>query len=334
MIYWLWFSLIVALATGVAASLIILSFRAKPPRRDFYFNSILVFFSTVYFLLAAEAITATFFIQSHAVGATLAHRKWSERYWYPYINSYGYRDHEPVWKDRILFVVGDSFAAGAGVEKLDERMSGRLAQALGPHWTVATIAKPGWDTKDELIALERHPKKPDAIVLSYFLNDIENAAARHGMPIPVLAQHTSPFQALIDHSYLVNWFFWRLNPMMGDGSYWSFARSAYASPEIFADHLSDLSGIVRYAQNAQARLYIIIWPVLTDIPGSAGMTGKVYDSLRDKGVRVIDLSPHLAGVPTSKVIANNSDPHPSVWAHARAAELIFSEMQRDGLTLE
>ena len=78
---------------------------------------------------------------------------------------------------------GDSFAAGHGIRDIDHRVSGVLQGKLGNGWIVATIAQNGWDTVDEYNALIQHAIKPNMIVVSYCLNDIERSARQHGFGI-------------------------------------------------------------------------------------------------------------------------------------------------------
>jgi hypothetical protein len=293
----------------------------------------LILFSSSYTLAAAEILVSALVVQSHGFGFTLASQRWSAEYWRP-INSFGYRDAEPVWTDRVLFMVGASFTAGFGVERIEDRASGVLARKLGPAWTVATIAQPGWESKAELAALVAHPKTPNVIVLTYTPFDIRGAAAKRGFPMPeVVVGPPALFKPIVDHSSLVNWLYWRSGgTQAATNKYWSYVTSAHASPEIFADHLADLVAFIRHADRIGARLYFVIWPALANLSDSEPIVRHVSDALKQHGAQVIDLFPHLKNRPRTELIVNASDPHPNARIHAEVAELIFQRLSEAGLT--
>lgn len=72
------------------------------------------------------------------------------------------------------------------------------------------IAKNGWQTNDEYLAILSHPIRPDVLVLSYHINDIFGAADERGYPVPDLITYPSyPLRTLVDGSYVINFFYWR-----------------------------------------------------------------------------------------------------------------------------
>jgi lysophospholipase L1-like esterase len=75
---------------------------------------------------------------------------------------------------RIL-VAGDSAAAGVGVDRQDDALSGQLAAALAPRFAVSwrLVARSGYTTRDLLARLRREPAHPfDVAVLSLGVNDV------------------------------------------------------------------------------------------------------------------------------------------------------------------
>ena len=83
-----------------------------------------------------------------------------ERYWQP-INSLGYRDYEwtpeKVGNRKRIVVVGDSFVAGGGVEKIEDRFSNQLGEKLGDDYVVMTVARNGWNTRQEIEGVLAYP---------------------------------------------------------------------------------------------------------------------------------------------------------------------------------
>jgi len=59
--------------------------------------------------------------------------------------------------EKIVLVLGDSFAAGQGIELAEERLGNRLGRAFGPGWRVVNVAKNGWCTPDAIDAFQHEP---------------------------------------------------------------------------------------------------------------------------------------------------------------------------------
>lgn len=289
-------------------------------------------FTTAFGLLAIELTFSLFVLQTHGMGyLSLAAQRWNARYWLPTINSYGYRDYEPVWSDHTLFVVGSSIAAGGGIERLDDRMSALLGRKLGPHWTVATLAGAGWPSARKYEHLLAFPKIPDILLVSDFIYDIDGAAARHGLnrPVPDLRPHGF-FKPVIDNSSLVNWMYWRTVREGSPEAYWAYVQLAFATPEIFADYMQDLQQFIDYAKKNGARLYFVIWPFAA-FANQDAIPRKVTAALEARGANVIDLTPVLRNRPLGEIVVNSSDSHPNARVHAEMAEVIFQRLSKDGL---
>ena len=149
--------------------------RKRSHFRNILMNIFILLFALGYTFLALEYVFSSFVVISDGFGFTLAMKKWHQIYWKP-INSMGYRDKEHRWEkdssSNILFVVGDSFAAGHGIENVHDRFSNILARKLGTQWEVVVLAKCGWQTDSEYDAMKQYPKRPSRIIVSYCLNDI------------------------------------------------------------------------------------------------------------------------------------------------------------------
>ena len=73
---------------------------------------------------------------------------------------------------RVL-ILGDSSAAGVGVETQDQALSGRLFEALGGGMRWRVLATTGWTTADALDALRATDPGPfDAAVILLGVNDV------------------------------------------------------------------------------------------------------------------------------------------------------------------
>ena len=86
---------------------------------------------------------------------------------------------------RIL-LIGDSSVAGVGVERQDDALSGRLCEALSPHYEVSwtVIAQSGATVASTLRTLHAVDPMPcDAVALSLGVNDTKNGVSRRAWQI-------------------------------------------------------------------------------------------------------------------------------------------------------
>lgn len=273
--------------------------------------------------MVLELIFATAFVSSDGIGVTLSAQRWMQEYWKP-INSLGYRDYEHKWKDKSLFVVGDSIIAGYGIEDISDRLSSVLAKRLGPTWTVAVLAQNGWNPVNEYDALVHHPEKPDWIIVSYFLNDIESAAAT-AWPLLFKEPKLIPW-VLVDSSFTLNYIYWRIYRGSFGNTYWKDIDRAYNDRRTWRTHKLELLKFVNYARNNNAKIAFIVWPYLLDVNGSLKYTDKVADFLRGKGVKVLDLGQYFKGRRPASLVANSMDAHPNASVDAEVGKLIYERL--------
>jgi len=281
-------------------------------------------------LIVLELGMALFFAQSDGFNITMSSQNWFARHWHP-INSLGYRDAEPRPKsgdEKLVLVVGDSFAAGHGIDRVEDRFGNVLGRDLGPGWRVANAAKIGWDTVDEDEALRAYPVTPDVVVLAYFVNDIYRAAEKSHFPLPFTVQFPKSAAAkyLVDHFALANFAYWRLVRMgnVEDAAkgFWDRLRAAYADPVVWAAHAAELDSIVDWCRQRHVRLIALVIPSLVDVAGTSPMTARVAGYFRERGVETVDLTPVLAGRKPSDMVVNSVDTHANVGLNAAMAGLL------------
>ena len=209
-------------------------------------------------------------------GFTLASKQWFKTYWKP-INSYGFRDFEHEWDGtKIVFIVGDSLAAGHGIKNISNRFSGVLQKKLGTGWTVAVLAQNGWDPITEYKALVNHPKKPKRIIVSYYINDIDSAARSNGFnrPRQLVKQPYGIIGAFVNRSFFLNYMYWRLYRGGMGNIYWNYLKDAYNDPKIWESHKQELLEFINYANQINSEIAFVVWPHLSDLNGSLKFTFK------------------------------------------------------------
>lgn len=264
-------------------------------------------------------------------GQTRAAKRWHARHWKP-INSGGFRDVEHpdsvLRSTRRLVVLGDSFAAGAGVEDVEERFAGVLADDLGEGWSVVVLARRGWSTREQADALARFSPAPHEVVLAYYLNDIEGAAARHGRTFEVdLSVHPSSLAPLVERSALANLLYWRLRRSRiwrtGRG-YADFVYEAFADEAIWRSHRRELERLLAEVRRRGALPVVVLFPHLFDLEGSREPIARLERFFRRTGVPVVDIGSLIREGDWSRgeLFAGPLDPHPSPALHRAVAEAL------------
>lgn len=268
--------------------------------------------------------------RSHNTGYTLASRLWFERHWHP-INSLGYRDAEPreVPGKRSIVVVGDSFTAGHGL-CVGERFPDRLA-ALRDDLHVLNLGKNGADTGAEYHALLEYPVCPDAIVLQYYVNDVDGAAQRAGLVMPGCTPYEDipafAMRVLVRASYLGNYLYWSW-PHTDGQAYVQFLEQAMQHAETLRNHHADLRQFVARAKETHVPLVVVVFPLLHDIAWSRGLTRDVVDLFRKAGAHVIDVADLVADLPIGERMVNRNDAHASARVHERVAAALAAALPR------
>lgn len=284
----------------------------------------------MFFLLIVELIFATIFVQSDGGNRTLVSKRWHQEYWHP-INTQGYRDYEHNWDKPTVFILGDSFIAGHGINNIDDRLASQLAKKLEGKWTVAIVAKNGWSTADEYQALINHQQKPQRIIVSYYLNDIANAANKHGLKRQVKnAKPPELIRPLVNNSYLFNWYYWKLRILKlnsGVSSRKGYFEQAYNNEKIWLTHSQEIQNIIDYARAIDAPISFIVWPRLPDVEGSLKLTMKVTDFLEQQQVDVINLTDIFIGRQAQALVVNPWDGHPNVAVNREVAELLYQRLR-------
>ncbi len=316
------------IVTALAASVAVIFRRrwVRPGRtRTLAIRLSLSLFSMLYLLVALEGVFAYAFVESDGFAFTLASRRWFHKYWHP-INSHGFRAQEPVWKDHIVEVTGDSFVAGHGIERIEDRFPEVLGRKLGNGWTVVNIGGDGWGPPDYLRALDSYDHRPDVVVVSYFINDIEPAAKAMGFSHPQLRIAPPRWLApIICRSSLLDWVYWRVyrRANIGETSYNDYLKEAFSREDIWTRHLAELDAIVARGKRDGALVVFVIWPDLTNVRGAAPYTARVAKHLRAEGVTVLDLADPFADRDPRRMIVNQMDAHPNEAVHAEVAQMLY-----------
>jgi len=335
-----------ALHHGPAYTLITLSFflsmiaftasglEGSPSRRTQVRKTCLLIAALMTSFLSVEIAFRVLPPSSDGFNISWESKRWFQKYWKP-INSLGYRDwdhsHKDISDKKLLFVVGDSFAAGHGIKRIEERFSNVLQDRLGASWVVVNIAQCGWDTGDEIKALQAYPEHPNTIVLSYFINDVEEACTQDGFPIPSNPEPSLITRVFLSESLAADHFYWRIyrlrNAADMQKNYSRYLHDCYDNLQVWDRHSKEMEQVVNYAKTNHAKLVVVIFPMLTDIQRSKPYTNKVAEFFHTNGAEVVDLGTVLAKEEPASLIVSSLDPHPNSFLHRLVAELILPHVK-------
>jgi lysophospholipase L1-like esterase len=328
MSYWLGYFLILFLGCGGLTGLLVY-LRRRGKVRPFFENLIVMMLALSITLMGVEFYFKVFFAQMDSL-RTLARQNWYERYYQGAINSLGYRDvewTEEMVDDKIkVMVVGDSFAEGVGIESPDDRFSNLLAQKLGPNYVVFNLGKRGANTKQEIEAILNYPYSPDILILSYFINDIEDVEWWYSQDRPPDPSTPAMLSPVVQNSYAANFLYWRLFRLFKGNhleAWWTWLLSLYDNPEAWWLHQQDLLNIYKAAQSEQIPMIVVVFPNLAAIESSKTVTDRVLDLYSEKGVPTLDVAELIEGIPTSELVVSPVDAHPSKLVHRLTADALY-----------
>ncbi|MCG3131551.1 MAG: hypothetical protein FLDDKLPJ_02354 [Phycisphaerae bacterium] len=290
-------------------------------------------------LLSAVAwIGETYFrfmrISTDSFGVTLPAQRWFQRH--VVLNSWGCRDREwlptPPANVRRILVLGDSFAWGWGVERVEDRVAERLAAGLRQVWRCPvegmTLAQPGWDTGDQLDPLRAalDAFRVDEVILIHVPNDIERL-----LPVrldfdpkrpPRCTWFNTDSSALFEHLYY-HVYLPRVPTVSG---FHDWLADGYADPRTWTAQQERLRALVETCRAKQVPFRVALFPFLraggTRFDGDriARMHAAFFESI---GAPVVDLRPALETRTAEELIVSARDAHPNADAHALAADAVL-----------
>ncbi len=289
-------------------------------------------------LLALCSILAVFLIfeafyrygqaTTDGFGFTLSAQRWFKKHWRP-LNSFGIRDVDHDFRiDRCrVFVVGDSFVAGHGIEEIDDTFGRRLGRESALDFDVVLVARNGLDTRDEYELMRSLGVEPQLIVLSHFVNDVEGAFMDAGLTAPDMPGMPRGPLAVVNHSHFLNHLYWRvfMTPSVkkASASYLKWLEAGYADQVVMDLHGQRLSLFTEYAREHGIPLVAVVWPVLSDVAGTRRFTAPIVSWFRERDVPVLDLAERFQGRPAEELVVNPFDAHPNLEVSAEVAGLLL-----------
>jgi hypothetical protein len=286
---------------------------------------------------------------SDGFGFTLAARNWRARYGNRPLNSHGIRDHEhPIGQGKgkpVLYVVGDSFSAGHGINNYTDRYANRLADQLEDRWQMILVAKGGWGTARQLEELARHRGNAnenltgsEVVLWQYYVNDIEQAGKQAGLVRPDIYL-AAPWllRPVVDNYHLANFLYWgvfrRVRSRELARQYLDYLNRCFDDPQCWAIHRDELQHVVDLAgdrddvvpghPSPDRQVIVVVYPNLVDIAGTRGMSDKVAAFFESHEIAVVNMADLLKDKPVKEITVNALDGHPNEWVNKLLADELF-----------
>lgn len=287
--------------------------------------------------LAAETYLRFLSNATDPFGMTMSARRWFA--FHGPLNSGRFRDREwlpqpPENVYRIAFV-GDSFLYGWGIERTEDRLSERVAQELvrrrrRPVESM-NVAKPGWDTGDQITALTAILNRyhVNEVVLCYVPNDIERLLPVEPGFDPKVPPRCGWFNT--DASALIEYIYYRvyLPYVPTVRNYHDWLADGYADPRIWSAQQERLRTMATLCRDRGIAFKVAVFPFLRT-GGERFDAGRIQNQviacLKDMAIPVVDLAPVFAAHAAERLVVSASDAHPNERAHQLAAEAIVGAL--------
>lgn len=283
---------------------------------------------------------------SQGDGRAYCSRLWFHKYWHQ--NELGYRDipynlSADSLKDKIV-ILGDSYVAGHGINKEEDRMSNLLQNKLGNAFRVFNLGKNGSSTFDEFERLKKFPYKFDKLVLVHVPNDLEYLDVNENTNTNQLAGTTEETSGGIRDFFVRESFFINFLSYTIAGDIFRFLGKAFSGERIeetrnypFSDsvklrkHLSNLSQEYEFLKENNIKMIIISFPY----PGQDdSILIKYYngfiEQLKINKLPFLDANPICNKLALRQQVVNSLDGHPSIKVHKMVADSLYKRLKDDG----
>ena len=250
-------------------------------------------------------------------------------------NNYGFRDDDFSIKlgssCRIAFL-GDSFCWGAGVRKKD-----RFSEILENDLNVSEIdlqfetynfALPGWNTENEAALYQYVVSKfsPDLLVVSFFINDINDPPEIHVFPRGILREESKV--GLRKYSAFYRLLMSGFDNRRIEKEFVENTRKVYSPTHAaFQKMKNQLSRIASIAKSDNTEIILLIFPWLFHLDDNLYPFTEAHELVgkhaRSEGYIVIDLLGKYKGFKKEELWVHQVDHHPNAYAHHLASEALL-----------
>jgi lysophospholipase L1-like esterase len=267
---------------------------------------------------------------------------WSRRH--VQLNQAGFRDAQhtasSIGSRHRLLVVGDSYAFGWGISRVENRFGEQLAMKLsemtGTEWEAINVSRPDTHTRDHIKFLESALSyRPDVVILLYVFNDIDYlypVTVRGGQsesprsfvervhPIHIAYRNSYFFQELYVRARLLAY-----RPQNEKG----VGYDPYADSAAMERHLGDISLFVSRAATAGAVVRVVPFDISAIADENVRLRyGKFVRQSREASIQILPVDHAFLGYAYNELTVNTLDRHPNELANRLVAETVAGQLAR------
>ncbi len=275
----------------------------------------------------------TFYPKSHSTGNTaLSNVSWSKYYGYPK-NEYNFRG-SPIGDltgKKKIYVIGDSYTCGWGINDADDRYPEILEEKLGGDYRVINMGVPGFSIKEKLYVLHEfidvYPmEKPELIILQYLVNDIIDPSVESNLetyPIPNIIS-----KYFVMNSFLFNYIYWS-SPRSFNDDYTDYLISSHWQENFWIEkHLHYLVGFVQLCKEKEIPLIVVGFPFLNSVDKTCPIVSSVGQIFSNFDTEFINTCEFIQGIPKEKLEVHCNDNHPSIYLHRLIASKLYERIKQ------
>jgi hypothetical protein len=315
--------------------------------KNYLKNTILIFTSCfIVFIL----IESTFMFVSYPFGSGEAYagKLFNYKYWNP-INKEGFRDKEFKKNEKSILFLGDSYTAGWGIKKVENRFSEIAFKNLKGNKgnTFYNIGQYGADSKIEYENLKRMVNKynPNSqyLVLQVLYNDID-----HFLPLPVKAceklnqvTKSNAYNLVVNGSYLVNLLinFYPVNSNININQklakaccYEERLRIGYNDSLYYNKMFQYHDSIITFCKSRNIKPIVVYFPLMEDLnfDKNFNIDSRFANYFESKNIDFINIKNHISHLNRDQRQASKMDAHASEIVHKIAGKLIAKKINSYG----
>jgi lysophospholipase L1-like esterase len=302
-------------------------------------NTSLVLFSTISFIAILE-ICFMFLSLSHGSGEAYSGKIWGRKYWNP-INKFGFRDENPKKGKNTIFFVGDSFTAGWGVKKIEDRFGETMASELkkkGITINEINLGRYGADTHLEFHILKKFIEKsnilPNQIFLQYFVNDMDKYMPSSSNCTQYITPVPSWKKQLIEGSYLVNYLNGiyptiNINTLPKECDYIEKLKKTYNTDSIWKKEECELNKFKTYCNKYKIKLNLVFFPFMEDLSlaKKANIEGRIKKYCSLNNIAFINVTSYIKHLSRDKRQVSIVDAHASAEVHNIIGKVIAKKIK-------
>jgi lysophospholipase L1-like esterase len=295
-------------------------------------------------LSALEVVFVCFVDHSDAFNGTNVSKRWYRRYIDAQRNDDGFRDRRtlatplPAGVKRVV-VYGDSYVAGHGLKRMDDRFTERLERAFNADGTervrVLNMGEPGYEVSliEALIRATLESRTPiDTIIYCYMMNDIEGYDPRTEEFLREINSR-QPTNPLITRTYFLNWLYFRWQQLRTDAAvnYFPHLKDSY-STAAWNDVAGALARTQARCDAVGVEFRLVLFPFMQEL-GPGYPFKHAHEQLaawaKEHHVPLLNTEPLLSAHRHENLRVNAFDAHPNAYAHGLIADAVYEWLKDD-----